>query len=96
LFIKEKYQMKYIIYEYGGGEVPIIFPEFIQHSQFQSFRPVSAGFVNIYGDDKPKEGACCCENALSVNVWGNSVGLGLRSRKEDKDIITKELMRHYN
>ena len=88
--------MKYVICDHGGIEVPIIFPDLLNHSDFAGFRPVSAGFVSIYGDDKPKEGACCCENGMRVSVHGKSVGLGIGSRPEDEDILLKELMRHYN
>jgi hypothetical protein len=89
-------KMKYVIYDHGGVEVPIIFPELVDHSAFSSFKPVSAGFANMYGDDKPVEGASCCENALRVTVWGKSVGLGVGSRKKDEHILLKELTRHYN
>lgn len=88
--------MKYIIYNDGKIVVPIIFPEILDHSQFKGLQPVSAGFVNLYGDDRPLEGACCGENAIRVWAGGESTGLGLKSREEDKAIIERELMRHYN
>ena len=89
--------MKYIIFKDGGLEVPIIFPETMDHSQFVGFRPISAGFVSFYGGDVPLEGASCNDNAILACVGGESTSLGLKSRLvEDKEILVKEIMRHYN
>ena len=88
--------MKYIIFKDDFQEVPIIFPEIINHSQFVGLRPISAGFVNLYGDDRPLEGACCSDNAIRVWVGGESTGLRLKSRPEDQEILEKALMLHYN
>ena len=89
--------MKYVIVEEDGIEVPIIFPDIIKHSTFSALKPVSAGFVNFYGDDGPIENACCCNNAIRVS-WqgGGSVSLKLQSREEDEEIIRKELHKHYH
>jgi hypothetical protein len=88
--------MKYVIVDVGGLELPIIFPDIINHSQFKGWCPVSAGEVQLYGANGQLEGACCCENAIDVSVFGKSVTLELKSRPEDKEIIERELMRHYH
>jgi hypothetical protein len=88
--------MKYIIFKDEGKEVPIIFPETMDHSRFVGLRPISAGFVNLYGDDRPLEGASCNDNAIKVWAGGESTSLGLKSRPEDKEILEKALMLHYN
>ena len=40
--------MKYVIFKDADKEIPIIFPELINHSRFVGLRPISAGFVNLY------------------------------------------------
>jgi hypothetical protein len=88
--------MKYVILDVGGIETPIIFPEHVPHDKFCNMKPVSAGFVKLYGDDKPMPSACCCENAITVSVYGESVGLKLKSRPIDRLLILREIHRHYN
>ena len=87
---------KYVIINYDGFEVPIIFSSLIQHDCFRNLQPISAGFVTLTGADKPDENACICANALDVYAYGESVSLKLKSREQDTAIIKKELMRHYN
>ena len=88
--------MKYIIFKDCGHERAIIFPDIINHSRFQNFNPISAGEVELYGAKEPLATTCCCENAIDVNVFGQSVTLELKSRPEDAAIIQTELMRHYH
>ena len=92
--------MKYIVVEHMGAETPIIFEELIPHDFIaKAFNPaliISAGFVKIYGSNKPKPNACCCENAMTVNVYGKSVSLKKESRPEDEELILKALHRHYH
>lgn len=88
--------MKYVIVEQSGLELPIIFPDVINHNLFACWRPVSAGEVRIYGAEEPLPDACCCENAIRVAAFGNSTTLKLKSRPEDGELIARELMRHYN
>lgn len=88
--------MKYVIIDHVGLELPIIFPDILNHSTFIELRPVSAGEVQIYGADGPLPDACCCENALRGCTYGKSVSLNLKSRPEDSELIAKELMRHYH
>jgi hypothetical protein len=37
--------MKYIVIPYKGLEVPIVFPDVIQHDLFTFLHPISAGFT---------------------------------------------------
>jgi len=88
--------MKYVIVDYLGIETPIIFEEIVDHCSFyERFNIVSAGFVKIYGTEKPIPNACCCENAMKVSVWGESTTLKLKSRPEDEKIILDSIHRHY-
>ena len=88
--------MKYIILNHGNYEVSMIFSEDISHDTFVYLKPVSAGFVNIYGTDKPLEDACCCENAIRVDIYGESISLKLKTRDKDEAILLRDLMRHYH
>jgi len=88
--------MKYVIVNVDGLELPIIFPDIINHSRFQNFNPISAGEVELYGAQEPLKTTCCCENAIDVNVFGQSTTLELKSLPEDAVIIQRELMRHYH
>ena len=88
--------MKYVIYDAGGFEIPIIFPDIINHSDFAHYQPVSAGYCYVYGANEPLPDACCVENALRISVSGESTSLGLKTRPEDEAILAKELMRHYH
>ena len=74
---------KYVVVrdEFGGIEVPLIFPETINHSTVQKFNQdhtsVSAGFCGVN-----KEGRW--------EAWGQSLTLRLKSRPEiDGKILTE-------
>lgn len=56
----------------------IIFPEVIQHSRFKNMNPISAGFCHINTDTQ------------EIKCYGESIGLNLKSKKEDSDIATKQ------
>ena len=88
--------MKYVIMDHEGLELPIIFPDIIDHSQFKGWSPISAGEIRLYGAQEPREDTCCCENAIDVSADGGSVTLNLKSRPQDAEIIRSELMRHYH
>lgn len=108
----EKNNMKYIIIDCNGLELPIIFQDIISHSSFEtrhetdetgkvhrffgSDEIVAAGEIRLYGSDEPLPNACCCENAIQVSTFGKSVGLGIPSRPEDNEVIAREIMRHYH
>ena len=75
--------MKYIIVDWNGLEVPLIFPCFWKHDDFArnywGMGPVvSAGFLKQ--DD--------CGNLYTT---GRSDSLGVKSRPEDLEIITRQL-----
>jgi len=88
--------MKYVIVVEHGREVPIIFPNVIQHCDFTNWKPVSAGEVQLYGAQGPLESTCCCENAIDVSAFGGSMSMNLKSRPQDAEIIRTELMLHYH
>ena len=69
--------MKYIIIRELGIEGPIMFPDFIQHSDAvnpKTKKPVSAGFF-----DRDASG--------QVVTHGESISLGLKPRKQDATLI---------
>ena len=71
--------MKYVIIEKMGNEVPIIFPDFIEHDTFADMKPISAGkFFWPY------------ENTV-ITTHGKSTSLKLESRPEDGSIIRHAL-----
>ena len=67
--------MKYIIFDDGLNENPVIFPTHIPHTKVALLplgEPISAGFLD--------------EN---LTAGGESVGLKLKSRPEDTEIIRR-------
>lgn len=76
--------MKYIMFsEPGGMEIPVLFPDFVNHSTVAAalktnnqfvLTPISAGFCSQSGD---------------VSCWGGSTSLGLSSKTQDSLIINK-------
>jgi len=70
-------KMKYIIFDSDGIEVPILFPEIIQHvdiaAKLYRMKPVSAGFVQT--------------TPVGLLAYGYSTSLHLESRLEDSKII---------
>ena len=55
----------------------IIFPEIIQHSDFISMKPISAGFCYVHSD--------------KVVCFGESISLRLKSKEDDTLIATKQI-----
>lgn len=88
--------MKYVIIMRHGLELPVIFPEVIDHDTFRNMNPIAAGEIELYGEDKPLPNSCSCDNAIRVRVFGKSTTLNLKSRPEDQDLITREILRHYH
>jgi len=74
--------MKYVIIEKGTDEIPIIFPNFIQHDFFSDRKIISAGYVDIYPDDN---------GFLIYHAYGKSISLGLQARKEDSELIERSM-----
>ena len=74
---------KYIIFEMRGGlEVPMVFSPLIQHREITVVggKPISAGFCSL-DEHEP----------YYDSVYGESISLKLKSRKEDADILNKYL-----
>jgi hypothetical protein len=58
----------------------IVFGEIMQHSDFRSMNPVSAGFIS-FGIDKEGNPTCSC--------YGHSVSLGLVSDEEKDTLLAR-------
>jgi hypothetical protein len=84
--------MKYIIVDERGIELPIIFSEMHRHADIAGPRKViSAGFCRFnartcFGEDPNGSED---QTVASVSCWGESVGLRVKSRKEDAALILK-------
>ncbi len=74
---------KYVITDHN---IIIIFPDYLEHRQFSSFNPVSAGFISIGVNGK---GAMVCQ------CYGKSISLGLESREGDTKIAMQQLNMEY-
>ncbi|KKM28124.1 hypothetical protein LCGC14_1567810 [marine sediment metagenome] len=75
--------MKYVMFDVDGIDVPVVFPEVIQHYQVvvntiwgSKVTPVSAGKITLFAP-------------LRVEAHGESISLELKSRPEDSAILTK-------
>ncbi len=75
--------MKYIIFDQNGLELPVVFPEMIGHDSmknvFGNCPVVSAGFCRFHAQDVGVVIAC----------WGESVSLGVKSRLEDSEVLSR-------
>lgn len=60
--------------------VIIVFSELLQHKEFESFNPISAGFIS-FGVNKEGNPTCSC--------YGESISLGLQSDPERDTKIAK-------
>ena len=72
---------KYVIFERGGLEYPVLFPDhFVQHSEVKSSfdKPVSAGMWGITSNGE-------------IYTYGKSISLGIKCRPEDAALINKQL-----
>ena len=86
--------MKYIVLEFGGLEVPILFPSILNHADVANGRKVvSAGQVQLQGATEPLPDACVIVNAVKVCTFGESTTLGVKAREEDASIIEREINR---
>ena len=79
--------MKYVVMDIGGAEVPMLFPENVQHSDFACWikqsvpasKPVSAGFVR--------------QGADGLVAYGKSLSLNISSRESDTALV-KQCLEH--
>jgi len=81
---------KYIIVRSSGFEVAIVFSPLIEHSYFSCLsnnKIISAGFFRVEADfDK-----ILIAFSIKVTVFGESISLHLKPRKEDALLIAKIL-----
>lgn len=77
-------KLKYIKSKTFNGIV--MFPDYLQHSQFKNLEPISAGFCYI---DNEKQEIIC---------YGGSIGLSLKSDENDSAIATRQYFpsKYYN
>ena len=87
--------MKYIIVDYRGCEVPILFEDVIEHSTFNNAfsHIVSAGECKIIATKEENKECRTVTNEFNVNAFGESQSLKLKSRPEDAEIIWNFIMR---
>lgn len=72
--------MKYIIVEDETGmEIPVVFPEIVNHNRMGTMKIVSAGF--------------CALRDGKFDTWGESKSLGVKNRNEDEEILNR-MVRH--
>jgi hypothetical protein len=78
--------MKYVIVEYMGLEIPIVFSNLLNHEWTKTIgRPISAGFCRLVEFSGQFHAEC----------FGKSVTLQLESRgAEDAEIIKINMTRH--
>lgn len=60
----------------------IVFPESIRHDRFESFDPISAGFIEFLDND-------------TVRCFGESVTLKLKPNPDDSRLATKQLLNKF-
>ena len=71
-------KLKYIVIEHQGMEFALVLPSWVKHEFVGSnFKVVSAGFCKL---------STFCDEE-SWTCWGESVSLGVGSRKEDAAIL---------
>lgn len=81
--------MKYIIVEYGGCEVPILFDDIIEHCKMADAweKVISAGECQIIATNQRNETLSTVTNEFNIQAYGKSVSLNLNSRPDDAMII---------
>jgi len=64
----------------------ILFSDILNHSDFKSFNPISAGFIDIFrGDDE-----------INCECYGESFSLGIESLgEEDSDLAERQILLKY-
>jgi hypothetical protein len=75
---------KYIIFDSGGLEVPMVFSPLLEHAQVASgigLPVISAGFCRLD------------EHEPYYETWGKSVSLGVSSKEFDGILMTDKLHR---
>lgn len=72
--------MKYLVFERNSLEIPVIFPDWIEHREvlIDDFNIISAGH-------------CVFREPNSVVCFGKSIGLNVESRQEDSELLSRLL-----
>jgi hypothetical protein len=80
---------KYIILERSGIEMPILFPEFIEHidAVLIGGKVISAGFFEVILREHSR---------MEVRAYGESISLKVKARFEDADLIEKMICNYEN
>lgn len=79
-------KLKYVIFDHS---LPVIFGTYFEHRDVRNLgTPTSAGFCSIHEIDTPENRTdiCACQ-MVEVQVWGESISLGLRSDINDARIL---------
>jgi hypothetical protein len=67
-----------------SNDVIIVFSELLQHMEFESFAPKSAGFISIGASGR---------HAPEVTCYGESISLNIKSDKaEDTRLARKQIL----
>jgi len=89
---------KYIIVEYQGSEMPILFPALMEHSDIWeaisntiNVTLISAGMFDV-GAEPIILGAAKMQD-ISVAAFDGSTTLKLKSRKEEDAVLIKKILR---
>ncbi len=61
----------------------IVFNEMMMHIEFQHFKPKSAGFINIYINEKGR---------LDCKCYGESISLDIKSHEDDSDLAKRQIL----
>lgn len=78
-------ESKYIVFDNGMSEFPVVFPTYINHDSIANGVGVSvvgAGFVSIF-----ERGG-----VIHVSCYGRSTSLDVSSRDEDRNLIRKQII----
>ena len=80
---------KYIVFEHCFGELPVIFPAFIEHKEMEiRMKPlpaIRAGFVEIFKPDSD-------DKRIMVSVSGNSQSLKLKPDHDKDNYLIRYLL----
>jgi hypothetical protein len=81
-------ELKYVIFD---GSMPVIFGGYFQHKEVRAGEVTSAGFCSIREVPTPEDSMICTPTMFSAEVWGESVGLGVKSDPHDAELIERML-----
>ena len=81
-------KLKYVIY---NDSQPVLFGGYFQHNQVRAGVATSAGFCSIREVPTPPESHICTATTFEVQVWGESISLGVKSQPHDAELIARML-----